>query len=301
MGEGGGVVTMVEKYALFPGCIISGRFPHLEKATRTIANHYDIELVDMENTSCCPEPFSMQSVDRLTHLSIAARNLSVAEEMKLNMMVLCNGCLNTLSNANTTLKNSYRLKNLVNGVLKDVNHRYSGEVEVKHIYHILIEDIGLKRIEEEVTKPLTGTKVAVHYGCHLLDPTFSTALDEINQPMGFEKLVDAIGADNVVHEKKYVCCGGPIRDIDENISRSALVDKLEAVTRAGADCIAVFCPLCYTQYDLGQLIEQRKTCKEYNIPVLYYPELLALALGYSKKEIGLTEHNIIKGLEKIKA
>jgi heterodisulfide reductase subunit B len=292
-------VILADRYALFSGCIIPGRFPHLERAARTVAEHFDVELVDMKDVSCCPEPFSVQSIDRLTHLSIAARNINVAEEMKLNMMVLCNGCLNTLSHANTLLKSNYRLKNLVNTALKEVGREYLGEVEVKHIYHVLIEDVGIEKIRKEVAKPLTGVKVAVHYGCHLLDPIFSTPLDEINQPMGFEKLIEAIGAENVAHEKKYVCCGGPIRDIDESISRSLLVEKLEAVAKTGANCIAVFCPLCYMQYDLGQLMEQRKTGKEYNIPTLYYTELLALALGYSEDEIGLTEHSITKGLENI--
>jgi len=290
---------VVNKYALFAGCIISGRFPHLEKASRIVAKHLGIELVDMSNITCCPEPFGLQSIDRLTHLSIAARNISVAEEMKLDVATLCNGCLATLSHANSALRNDYKLRNLVNRVLKDAGRKYSGDVEVKHLYHLLSGDVGPKKIREAVVKPLTGLKVAVHYGCHLLDPSFSTALDETNEPKGFEKLVEAIGAENVDHEKKYVCCGGPIRDIDEGVSRSVLVEKLEAIKRAGADCISVFCPLCYTQYDVGQSLEQKKTGKEYNIPVLYYAELLALALGYPQEKIGMAEHTISKGLEKI--
>ncbi len=215
------------------------------------------------------------------------------------MMVLCNGCLSTLSHANTALKNSRRLRNLVNGSISEVGREFSGESNVKHIYHVLIEDVGIEAIRESVKKPLSGVGVAAHYGCHLLDPAFSTTLDETNQPMGFERLIEAIGAQNVVHDKQHICCGGPMRDIDEGISRTALVGKLDAVHEAGADCIAVFCPLCYIQFDSGQQVEQRKTGKEYDIPTFYYTELLALALGYTEEEIGLQEHKITKGLESI--
>jgi heterodisulfide reductase subunit B len=295
--EGG--LKMALKYALYPGCIISGRFPHLEKAARISSERLGIQLVDMQNLTCCPEPFGIQSMDRLTHLSIAARNIAVGESMKLDIMVLCNGCLSTLWHTNTILNADYKLKNMVNNILKEVNRKYKGEVEVKHFYQILVDEVGVEKIKEKVVKPLRGVKVAVHYGCHLLDPAFSTKLDEINEPRGFENLVEAIGAQNVIYDKKYICCGGPIREINDKISRAVLVEKLEAVKEAGADCLTVFCPLCYTQYDFGQLLEQRKTGKEYNIPVLYYPELLALALGYSKEQIGLHEHSITKGLDKI--
>jgi len=289
---------MTIRYAFYPGCIIQGRFPHLENSARMVTKHLGIQLENMENTTCCPEPFSIQSIDRLTHLSIAARNISVAEEIDLNIMVLCNGCLSTLSRVNTILKTDYKLRNSVNLVLGETNHKYKGEVEVKHLYQVLIEDIGTEKIKEHVVNPLKDVKVAVHYGCHLLDPAFMTKLDEVNQPRGFEKLVEATGVESVTYEKQYTCCGGPMRDINDKISREALIEKLEAVTAAGADFLAVLCPLCYTQYDLGQSLEQRKTGKEYNIPVLYYHELLALAMGYSGKQIGLFEHSITKGFEK---
>ncbi len=290
---------MSQKFSLFPGCIVTGRYPHLEKASRLVASHFNIELIDMNSVTCCPEPFSMQNISPLTHLSIAARNISVTEEMGLDMMVLCGGCLSTLFHANTALKNSYQLRNLVNDVLGEAGRKYKGVSDVKHIYQILIEDVGIQRIRESVKKPLREVKVAAHYGCHLMDIAFSTTLDEPNQPMGFEKLIEAIGAQNVPHDKQHVCCGGPMRDINDDISRSALVGKLDALNMAGADCIAVLCPLCYMQFDSGQLVEQRKTGREYNIPTFYYTELLALALGYSEKEIGLTEHRITKGLEEI--
>lgn len=287
------------KYAFYPGCIIPSRFPHIEKSARLVAGHLGIELVEMENTTCCPEPFAIQSIDRMTHLSMAARNLCVGEEMNSDMMVLCNGCLATLWHANEILKTDYKARNAINKALEAIHRKFKGDLEVTHFYHVLADQIGVDKIGSAISKPLKGVKVAVHYGCHLLDPAFATRHDTINQPRGLERLVEAIGAQPVAYERQYTCCGGPIRGINDELSKSMLIEKLNAVKGAGADCLTLFCPLCYTQYDLGQLVEQRESRREFNLPVMYYPELLALALGYSKDEIGLSEHSITKNIEKI--
>jgi len=223
------------KYAFFLGCLIPAREPQYESSVRKIAPELGIELVEMEGANCCA-PFSIQSMDYASWLSLAARNLCIAEQMGLNVLTLCNDCYESLLATNTLLKENRELRDGVNAVLADAGLEFKGKTDVKIFSDALYEDVGVERVKDTVKKPFSGLRVAVQPGCHLTKPkrmhfgqrTGITALDE---------LVQATGAVSVPYERKEACCGGPLRGINDEVALSVAKRKLDSMKAAGVDAI----------------------------------------------------------------
>ena len=158
------------RYAIFLGCTIPARQPNYELSARKTLEKLGVELVDLENfTCCCPPP--IQSINLGSAQAIAAYNICLAEEAGLNIVALCNGCFESLAMANAALKNDKDLKAHVNEVLAKVGKEFKGTIEVKHFLQVLMDDIGLEKIKENLVKSLKNLKVAPFYGCHSLRPS----------------------------------------------------------------------------------------------------------------------------------
>jgi len=278
------------KYALYLGCLIPARELSYELATRKTMPALGVELVDMDGTSCCG-PFAIQSLDYTGWLALAARNLCIAEKMGLDIMALCNDCYESLMMVNETLKRDKQTRDNVNEILSVANKGFKGTVNVKHTMDVLCEDVGLDKIRSKVTKPLNGLRVATQVGCHLVRPKMLHA----GVGRGFEVLDDLVrtlGGEPVDYDDKEICCGGPLRDIDDHLSRSLANRKLSALKRANVDCVVTACPFCYIQFDLGQLEIKSLLKEEYDIPVLHFVELLSLAMGFKLEGPQLREHRV---------
>jgi heterodisulfide reductase subunit B len=250
-----------------------------------ILKSLDVNAKDLPGFACCPDPVGFSAMDRYTWLVLASRNLAVAEEKGLDILTLCSGCFESLMTANYVLKNENGFKEKINEALAKVGKQYNGTVEVRHLLQVLAEDVGAKKIESTVKKPLEGIKVAIHYGCHVLRPSEVVQVDDPFNPTCFEGIVKATGATPVDYEKKFLCCGVGVRSVDENTTNKMIEEKLRYVRLAGADLICVICPFCLIQYDIGQFQINKVFGTDYNIPVFYYPHLLALAQGISAEEL----------------
>ena len=147
------------RFSLFRGCFIPVRLPHIEKVSKTILADLGVELLDIDEFSCCPEPVGFRINDRFT-----ATVISLAEEMGQDIVTLCNGCTYILRQVNEELKKDTELRERVNEVLSSTDHQYRGTIEVKHFAHVLKEDIGIDRIAGKVERPLSGLTVASHTG-----------------------------------------------------------------------------------------------------------------------------------------
>jgi heterodisulfide reductase subunit B len=278
------------KYAFFLGCLIPAREPQYESSVRKIAPELGIELVEMEGANCCA-PFSIQSLDYASWLSLAARNLCIAEQMGLNVLTLCNDCYESLLATNTILKENRELRDGVNAVLADAGLEFKGKTDVKIFSDALYEDVGVERVKDTVKKPFSGLRVAVQPGCHLTKPkrmhfgqrTGITALDE---------LVQATGAVSVPYERKEACCGGPLRGINDEVALSVAKQKLDSMKAAGVDGIVTVCPFCYLEMDMGQIEIKRHSHQEYDLPVVSFAELLRLAMGMKLEDWEVKAHRI---------
>ncbi len=283
----------MKELSLFTGCLIPNRYPGIEKATGLVLDRIGIKWSELAEAACCPAPGIYRSFDKITWLTLASRNLALAEEKDTDILTICNGCFSSLMDANNILKSDTGLRNEVNAHLKKTGREYRGTIEVRHIIEFLHTDIGVKKLGDAVEKPLE-IRAAVHYGCHLLKPTKERKLGSAECPVFFDELVEATGAASVAYEGKTNCCGagGGVRSAMLETSFLMTEYKLDRMMKAGVDCIIDACPFCHLQYDAGQ-VELKKAGKNYDIPVLHYSQLLGLALGFTPVEVGLHLNEII--------
>ena len=281
----------MKKYAIFLGCTIPARQPNYELSARKTLEKLGVELVDLDNFSCCCPP-PIQSINLESSQAIAAYNICLAEEASLDILTLCNGCFESLAMANNALKKNEKLKTRINEVLAKVGKEFKGTIEVKHFLQVLMDDIGLEQIKEKVIKPLSSLKVAPFYGCHSLRPSELLEFDDPERPQIFENLLDALGAKPLEYRDKLKCCGGLLRGISDDTALTLARDKLVKTSKAGADCVSTLCPFCFVALDIGQLQVKSKFNEVYDMPILHYSELIALALGVDPEELALRNHKI---------
>ena len=278
-------------YALFLGCTIPARQPQYEASARKSLSKLRIELVDLDNMTCCAPP-PLQSIDLETSLSIAAYNVCLAEEAGLNIVTLCTGCFESLAMANTMLKENNKLRAKVNQILSSTGKEFKGGIEVKHYLQVLMDDVGLNHLKKSISKDLSSLKVASFSGCHLLRPSTLLKFDDPERPHIFDDLIEALGPKSIWYQNKLKCCGGLLRGYADDVALAIAREKIVNTTKSGADCIVTLCPFCFLTLDLGQMLIKSKFKEEYNIPVLHYAELLSLALGIDAKELALDFHKI---------
>ncbi len=276
-----------ERYALFLGCVIPLRIVSVEIAARKLFQKLGVELVDLEGYSCCPDPVVSRTTDVRMWLTLAARNLSLAEGLGLDLVPLCNGCYETLAEAASVLKGDKEALEEVNSILMKLGLEYRGGTRVRHFVEVLHEDVGISRIREAVERPL-HLGAALHYGCHLLRSGEDG--DVWRKPKMMEELVQALGVQVVNYGLERLCCGFPSMHADEEFAlKNRLLAKLEGITNANADCVVTVCPACTVQFETGQSLLKRYGA-EYNVPCIYLTELMALALGVPAVELNLDFH-----------
>ncbi|MBN2431286.1 MAG: CoB--CoM heterodisulfide reductase subunit B [Acidobacteria bacterium] len=274
----------------FFGCMISMKLPQFEAAVRRTVDKLGVELVDLEGFACCPDPLYYKTRDKMTWLILAARNLCVAEDAGLDIVTCCSGCTATLSEARAMLTEDEALCAEVNGKLKAIGREFKGTIQVKHIATLIREEIGLEKVRDSVTHPLTDLKVAIHYGCHLLKPSHIMQVDDPDHPTILEELIRAVGATPLNHEEKLLCCGKACNDPD--LPPKMLLEVMRSVNKLDVHCMALICPTCFDSFDFGQIKLKRMFDEEFHIPVVYYFQLLALAQGIAPAEVGLHWHKI---------
>ena len=275
--------------AYFLGCIMNNRYPGVEKATRILFDALDFELKDMEGASCCPVPGVFGSFDEETWATIGARNLTIAEDMGLDIMTECNGCFGSLTECNHMLKENDEKREKINANLAEINREFKGTINVKHFAQILRDDVGFEQLASLVEKPL-DLNVAVHYGCHFLKPIEEIGIEEqAENPSILDDIVELTGVKSVDYKDKMMCCGagGGLRSRDIDVTASFTKEKLDNMTAAGAEAIINVCPFCHMQFDAGQKEVNERYGTNFNIPVFHLAQLYGLAMGLSAEDLTL--------------
>lgn len=278
------------KYAYFPGCVIPYKENVYELSTRKVAQRLEIQLIDLKGANCCG--LNLGPIDYLTSVVLAARDLSLAEEIGCDLVTLCNGCFGHLTKVRRELLKDQELRDAVNRILNNINREFEGKCEVRHFVQVLLRDIGSSKIREMVTRPVEGLRVAPFYGCHIVKPSDEIGFEDPEETILLDSLIKATGAECVNFVGKNACCGAPIVEIDEKLSLNIARDKLIQIKKTGAEAIVTICPFCHLQLDLNQLAIEEEFSETYNIPVLYYTQLLGLAMGFTPNELGLYENRV---------
>lgn len=275
------------KYALFLGCTIPYREVSYEISARKVFAKLGVELVDMPEANCCGLP-----VDPANHemaLALSARNLCLAEQQGLNVVTLCTGCATTLRKTNKLLKTDKKMKDEINGILKQIGMEFKGTIEVKHMVQVLKEDVGYERVKNSVQRPLVGLRVAEHGGCHLLRPTKIMGWDDPEEPRTLHDLVELTGARCLDYLDEAQCCGYTVIAIDEKVALQIAREKLRHVKEAGAQALITVCPSCHLTFDVNQSRIERAFNESIGLPVVHYTQLLGLAMGFTPDEMAMKE------------
>ena len=276
-------------YDLFLGCVIPARLPYLEASSRKIFKKLGIELRDVEGFSCCPDPTGIEQIDHKTWLALGARNLSLCNKNG-GVISFCSGCVETLKGINYFINKDSTTKNEVNKTLQKIGKKYEGDVQVNHFAKILYEN--LEKIKNNVVKPLEGFKVAVHYGCHYLRPSEIIQWDDPFNPTTIDEIISTLGAESTDYDMKMECCGNPVEKADKDLSLQVIDNKFKSIQTGGANCVVVVCPACYQQFEFNQRELNKRNGSEYNFPIFYLSELIALAFGFNPNELGFNFHRI---------
>ena len=287
----------MSSYAFFLGCLMPNRYPGIEKATKEVFKHLNVELKDFNGASCCPAPGVTRSFDQTTWMTIGARNLAIAEQMGENIITVCNGCHGSLYESAHMLQND-DLRAKANEHLKKIGMEYKGGTKVYHFAEVLYREITVEKVKEAVTQKLE-LNVAPFYGCHFLKPSKEKNIDNPERPHLLDDLIEATGATSVEYRDRMTCCGagGGVRARSPDLALQFTSKHLENMRDAGVDCIVDVCPFCHLQFDRGQV--DLKVDEKDVIPVLHLSQFYGLAFGMDKNELGLELNSSpvkIKGL-----
>jgi heterodisulfide reductase subunit B len=280
------------RYAFYLGCATPVKALKYEISTRNLAKILGIELVDIPEFGCCG--FPVKSMDSFAALLMAARNLAIAEEKGMDIIGVCTGCMAILSEAKEYLEDE-KLRGKVNGKLKAIGVKeYTGRVKIKHFARFLYEDYRPDRIRDKIVTPLASLEFGIHYGCHYMKPTHAHGhFDDPSRPFTLDDIISVTGAKAINYPNKNLCCGLTIMGTAEDLSFRLAAEKLECLSNKGVDAMVVACPSCCIAYENNQRLAGKRAGKEFNLPVLYFTQVIGLAMGLSEKELGF-ELNRIK-------
>jgi heterodisulfide reductase subunit B2 len=272
------------KYAYYPGCSLEKTQRGYDESVREVFKALDQELIEIDDWNCCGATMYM-SVKETVSLAVSARNLALAERMGMEILAPCSSCFTTLSKTNRILNQIPEMHRDVNEALAEGGLSYSGKVRVRHPLDVLMNDIGVEAVRAKCQRNLNGLKIAPYYGCQIVRP--DKTFDDRENPMLLDRLLGACGGEMVYFPMKLRCCGGMLMTTFEETALKLNKELLECASENGADVVVTTCPLCHMNLEAYQGKINSHFNTNINIPILYFTQLLGIALGLSVKKLGL--------------
>lgn len=278
-------MTAKASYTYFPGCALQHRSHAYEVSTQAIAKSLGFGLTEVDDWNCCgaTEYFS---INRLPAYTLVARNLArAAASGATEVVVPCSACYLNLHKTDKNMGLYPELGKKVNQALAAGNLHYEpGTVHVRHLLEMVITDVGLDRLKERARKPLYGLKIAAYYGCLVArpDPVF----DGTEQPTLMDHMIEALGAEASPFSLKTYCCGGHMTQIGEETALEMIHKIVKNAADGGADAIVTICPMCQLNLDVYQGAANNLFDTNYQVPVMFFSQMIGLALGLPPKELG---------------
>lgn len=275
------------KYLYYPGCSLKSSGNLYEISLLAVLRKLGVEVEELENWNCCGATNYM-SINEGYAVEITSRNLAIAERMGgTEMIVPCAACFMGFLKTQKYMESDPVTRERVNDLLKKAGLSYTGKVVIRHPLDILVNHLGTDTLAKTADNPLKGIKVASYYGCQLIRP-YATFDDQWN-PHTMDDIALAMGATPVDWPLKARCCSGSMTSTMTEIGlRMNYVILKEAKSR-GADVIITACPLCQFNLECFQGKISRKLKEDIRIPVMYFTQLMGLAMGIPAKQLGLKQ------------
>jgi heterodisulfide reductase subunit B len=247
-----------------------------------------VELVELPEWNCCGATFPLLA-DNVLDLAAPARVLVAAREAGERLAVACTTCYNVLRRTNLAIRADEDRREKLNFFIEA---EYEGDLQVVDVLQVLRDEVGFEKIARMVKKPLTGLKVAAYYGCMVLRPTAEVAYDDPENPRALDELLIALGAETVDYPHKGECCGSYLAVISAEATAEMTHTILSSAQKNGAQLMVTNCPVCQFNLDKQQVEMGRRHTGYQSIPVLYFSQLLGMALGLDTSDFGWENHHI---------
>lgn len=287
------------KVAYYPGCALEGTGGPYDRSTRAIVSALDLNMENLKDYNCCGA-MEVKNVHPMLQTYLSARNLAIAaEQMGYDtVMAPCNGCYHNLKKAEFELATSEKALKTVQELAKKADDPvYKGDVRTVHLLEWLTEEVGAEGIKTRIKKKLNGIKIANYYGCMYTRPRQifpekdqGPGSESSYKPHFMDDLLGAAGAINVDFPLKTACCGGAHTLSDADTSTQLVLNLLQAAEDSGADVIATECPTCHSGLEMHQVRAEKVFGIKTNVKILYFTQLLGLALGLSPRKLGIHEN-----------
>jgi heterodisulfide reductase subunit B len=279
----------MNKLTYFPGCSAHGTSEEFDHTLKLVMKSLDVQMEEIPDWNCCGATSAHVMTENLA-LALPMRNLVLAERLENKTMgIACASCYSRMKGTKKHLDENPELAKKINSTVIDEGE-YKGTIDVKSMLQYCFEEIGLDVIKSKVTKSLSGLKVACYYGCLLTRPKDVTNFDSPEYPMSMDLLMEALGAKAMDFDYKTECCGASFSISDTEIVESLSGKILQVAKDSGAHLVVVACPLCQSNLDMRQPDIEKHTGKKFDLPIMYFTQLMALAFGYPEKELKLPKH-----------
>ncbi len=275
------------KYMYYPGCSLKSSGKPYEQSLLAVFKKLQLEVEEIRNWNCCGATNYM-SINENYAIEIASRNLALAESQGGDVLIApCAACYMGLMKTQNYLISESEIRHNVCMQLKKSGLTCEFRIKIRHPLDLFVNDVGTDRIKSTVEHPLKGLKVANYYGCQLIRPI--NTFDDLWNPQTMDKIVNALGAEVIDWPLKTRCCSGSMTSTMPDIGTRMNYVLLKDAKERGADVILTACPLCQFNLECFQGKISRYFGTDVRIPVMYFTQLMGMAFGISKKELGLNK------------
>ena len=289
-----------KKVAYYPGCALEGSGHGYNKSTKAVGKKLGLELDEVKNWNCCGA-MEVKNIDPKIQTYLSSRVMTIAaNEMGHDViMAPCNGCYHNLKKAEYDLGNDENSREVTHRLSSKAGHEtyQVGQIETIHALDWIKDGIGEEELRRRVKGGLKGLKVANYYGCMYTRPRHifpekdqGPGSESTSKPHFMDDLLAAAGAENVDFALKTACCGGAHTLSDKDTSTKLVINILQAAEEAGAEVIATECPTCHAGLEMHQVRAEKEFGIKTNVKMMYFTQLLGVALGLSPRKVGVTEN-----------
>lgn len=299
---------MSKKYTFYPGCSSQGSAAHLDRSLRAVLPKLEVQIEDIDDWNCCGASVGHIEGGFIPQSALSARNLAQAQTQgPQDVMTPCAACYLNTHATNERIRNDEGFKGKLNEALAVAGKSYDGSLHVRHACEVLVTDVGMDKVAAQVVNPLAGLKVAGYVGCQTVRPFANTDrgnhFDEYDRPKFLDDFTRAVGAEALDFENATSCCGGSVSVMSPDKTLHLMKKILDEAQAKQADVISTPCPLCQTNVEMYQQQINQKYGTNFNIPVVFYSQLMAVAYGMDpNKDAALNQQIIpadkLKGMAK---
>jgi heterodisulfide reductase subunit B len=269
----------VKEISYYPGCSLHGTAREYDDSIRGVSSLLDIQLHELEDWTCCGASSAHCTNEELA-IDLAARNLAIAEKSDRELLVPCVACYSRFKTAENELKEHS----------KKSRFSYQGKVSIRYALDFFCSEPILEEVKKKRTKPLAGLKVVCYYGCLTVRPPKLTGIHEYENPQHMDHLMECMGVEPFQWSYKTDCCGASLVMTRTDIVRKLGQRLLSMAKEAEADCLVTGCPMCQANLDTRQEELEKESGEKYDLPILYFTELMGLALGHKDVKKWLGRH-----------